>query len=278
MNGAEAWKIIAAQLAADGFTDCGVADPVRWDTDALVAGRIPPERRPAAIFPGCRAALVIGLPLQRTILDTAPSYWYSWHYQTVNALLDAEAQRIVMLLERLRFRAVALPRDGYPGVASLLRDPSAFFSHRHAAYLAGLGTFGLSGMLLTPDHGPRIRFTTVLTDAELPAGQPLTKPLCTKCQKCTKVCPVGAVPSRPYPEQITDKQACALRSNALAAEGRSPCGFCIRVCPVGRDQDYPHPDSAAIEVIRSYRKAPPTAMPAQKNVQPVMQAGYRELK
>ena len=40
----------------------------------------------------------------------------------------------------------------------------AMFSHKMAAHLAGLGWIGKSCLLVTPQYGPRVRWTTVLTD------------------------------------------------------------------------------------------------------------------
>ena len=63
----------------------------------------------------------------------------------------------------------SFPGDGYFGIKALLKNPVAFFSHRHAAFLAGLGNFGVNNMLLTPEYGPRVRFGSVFTSAELAA-------------------------------------------------------------------------------------------------------------
>ena len=70
-------------------------------------------------------------------------------------------------------------------------------SMRHCAYAAGLGEFGWSSLLLTPEFGPRNRFGAVLTTAELEpdpmyAGPRLCDP--SKCHICEKMCPTGAIP------------------------------------------------------------------------------------
>jgi len=118
----------------------------------------------------------------------------------------------------------------------LKEKPVAFFSHRHAAYCAGLGNFGVNNMLLTPEYGPRVRFTSILTTAELPADPVLGETLCTRCMRCMTVCPVKAIPEGDYPQELTDKKACAARSEELFRRSLSPCGCCIKVCPVGKDR------------------------------------------
>jgi len=237
-----------------GIVDIGTADAGAWDNDALVSKMIPRDERPKALMNGARSVIVIGIPTQRTILATAPSAYYTEHYRTLNSMLDHAAQRIAMELNILGYDAMFVSRDGYQGIEGLRKDPSSFFSHRHSAYLAGLGTFGMNNMLLTEKNGPRIRFTSVITTAELRCGRPMKKQLCTKCMRCTNECPENAVPSGAYPESITDKRKCVEYSAILRSKGCSPCGRCIFVCPVGNDTDGPLPTDDAIRHIRSYTK------------------------
>lgn len=240
---------------AEGFGvyDIGVADADAWSTDSLVSERIREEERPNAIMPSARSVIVIGIPVQSTILDTAPSIYYSELYKTVNQLLDTATERIALELIHMGYHAVYVPRDGYQGIEGLKRNPASLFSHRHAAYLAGLGTFGYNNMLLTKRYGPRIRFSSVITDAPLPYGRPMTENLCIGCARCTKACPKGAVGDKYYPDTITKKTLCVENSADLRSKGISPCGRCIAVCPVGGDR-IEGPTEAAIRNIRSFVK------------------------
>lgn len=239
---------------AMGITDVSVADASAWDTDPLVSSRIAVPGRPLSILPTAKSVIVIGVPLQKAILATAPSIYYKSLYDTVNILLDQAGERIALELGAEGFDAVYVPRDGYHGLAGLKMYQSAFFSHRHAAYLAGMGTFGINNAILTPDHGPRMRFTSIITSAELPSGGPMKRELCIKCRKCTKACPGEAIGDKPYPESVVRKERCLEVSAELAAKGISPCGRCIAVCPVGRDNSDPVPTDAAIAEIRKYVK------------------------
>lgn len=116
---------------------------------------IPEEFWPQSIYPEAKTVIVIGLPVQLPIVETAPSIYYHELYKTVNAALDAKAYEISNFLTSKGYPSIYLPRDGYGDIEVLLEKPLAFFSHRHAAYLAGLGSFGLSNVLLTPEYGPR---------------------------------------------------------------------------------------------------------------------------
>jgi len=196
---------------------------------------VPEPFRPASIVPGTRTVVVIGMPVFLPVVETAPSIWYHDLYLAVNALLDANAYRVAGLLNASGHRAVPVTRDGYGSVRVLLENPVAFFSHRHAAYHAGLGTFGVNNLLLTRAYGPRARFASVFTSAELPPDDVLGEDLCTRCMACVEACPAGALEPGDYPGSLTDKKACAGRAADLAARHLAPCGRCIAVCPVGED-------------------------------------------
>ncbi len=238
-----------------GVVDIGVASVDSWMTDPMVSSRIGEGHRPTDIMPDARSVIVIGIPVQRTIVDTAPSIYYNHLYGVVNAMLDQVSERLALELNIRGHRAIYVPRDGYHGISGLRDLPEAFFSHRHAAYLAGMGTFGWNNVLLTERYGPRIRFASIITSAELPCGEVMEKELCLRCGKCTRACPAQAVGSKDYPLDITRKQACVDQSAELAVVGKSPCGRCIAVCPVGEDKG-PSPSAKAVETIQRYRKVP----------------------
>lgn len=198
---------------------------------------IPPDFWPQSIYPETKTVIVIGLPIQIPILDTAPSIYYHELYKTVNILLDIKAYEIASYLTQKGYPSIYLPRDGYGDIEVLLENPLAFFSHRHAAFLAGLGSFGLNNMILTRQYGPRVRFTSIFTSARMESDELETSDLCTRCFKCADDCPVDAIPtSGDFPPPM-DKRTCALRSQELRSEYRSPCGICIKVCPVGEDRE-----------------------------------------
>ena len=69
------------------------------------------------------------------------------------------------------------------------------WSERHAAYAAGLGTFGLSKGLIT-EKGMAGRFGSVITNAEFPVTKrPYASPFeyCIMCGACGRRCPVDAI-------------------------------------------------------------------------------------
>lgn len=220
---------------------------------------IPEEFWPQSIYPEVKTVIVIGLPIQLPILETAPSIYYHELYKTVNTLLDIKSYEIANYLTEKGFPSIYLPRDGYGDIEVLLKKPLAFFSHKHAAYLAGLGSFGLSNVLLTPQYGPRVRFTSIFTTADI-EGDPIEdEDLCTRCFLCFQECPVNAIKEEgDFPPPV-DKIGCALRSKKLRKQFRAPCGICIKVCPVGEDRKIFNREDISIyhedKTPHKYRKA-----------------------
>ncbi|MDD1749344.1 MAG: 4Fe-4S binding protein [Methanothrix sp.] len=213
----------------------GVASVERWKNPPLEPW-IPEEFYPQSIFPQAKSVIVIGLPVSLPVLETSPSIYYRELYNTVNTLLDQYTYRLANFLNEKGQPSIFVPRDGYFGIKALQKNPVAFFSHRHAALLAGLGNFGTNNMLLTPQYGPRVRFGSVFTTAELPPDPLMKENLCTRCMRCVRMCPAKALDERDYPQGLTDKKSCTVHSAELNLRGISPCGICIKVCPVGEDR------------------------------------------
>ncbi|NLI74629.1 MAG: epoxyqueuosine reductase [Euryarchaeota archaeon] len=213
----------------------GVAPAERWN-DPPFTPWIPEEFRPLSIWPEVCSVIVIGLPIDLPIIETAPSIYYHELYNTVNTFLDLSTYRLARFLDNHGYPSIYVPRDGYGSLSILKDNPFAFFSHRHAAYLAGLGTFGVNNMLLTPEYGPRVRLGTIFTTAELPVDDVMDIDLCIKCMRCSRSCPVEALDDTDYPLGLTKKEICTQYNASLARKHVSPCGRCIKVCPIGRDR------------------------------------------
>jgi epoxyqueuosine reductase QueG len=235
-DGAGLKQQILDRCVRDEIPLVGIAPADRWDTP-LFEPWVPEAFRPRSLFPEAASVVVLGLPVSLPVLDTAPSIHYHELYKTVNTLLDMHGYRLAEWLTRGGHPSLWIPRDGYGSIAILKEKPLAFFSHRHAALLAGLGTFGINNTLLTPGYGPRVRLVSILTAAALPPDPVREGSLCIRCMRCVKACPVHALDGEDYPRGLTDKLTCATRSEALYKRSISPCGLCIRVCPVGKDRE-----------------------------------------
>jgi len=226
---------------------------------------IPEEFWPQSIYPEAKTVIVFGLPIHLPIIETAPSIYYHELYNIVNTLLDSKGYEISNFLTEKGYPSIYLPRDGYGDIEVLLKNPVAFFSHKHAAYLAGMGSFGENNVILTKEYGPRVRFTSIFTTAVI-EGDPIPgEDLCKHCKRCINQCPVNAIPEGIELEDNSgdffrpiDKIACANRSKMLRKDFKSPCGICIKVCPVGMDRKVFNREDMSIYTDKKdskYRKA-----------------------
>ncbi len=223
----------------------GIASIDRWKKPPF-SPWVPEEFYPQSIYPEAKSVIVIGLPITLPVLETSPSVYYRELYNTVNTLLDQYTYKIANFLTDIGYPSIFVPRDGYGNIQVLLENPIAFFSHRHAALLAGLGTFGVNNMILTPEYGPRVRFGSIFSTAELTPNAVLETELCTRCMLCVKKCPSNAINKEDYPTGLIDKKACSSYSVELNKSYISPCGICIKVCPIGNDRKLYSRDNNAI--------------------------------
>ncbi len=115
----------------------------------------------------------------------------------MNSRLDELSYRLACFLEDEGYQAMPIVSSNiwrYKGYKELTEQFAPDLSHRHAAVAAGIADFGFSALAITPEFGARVRFVTVITDAELepdpliPAGT-----VCDDCQLCTEMCPASAL-------------------------------------------------------------------------------------
>jgi epoxyqueuosine reductase QueG len=168
---------------------------------------------------------------------------------------------------------IALPVD--PAISDYARDVQIIqekpkpkikmmgdFSHRHAALKAGLGEFGLASYIVTKLYGPRIRFASLICDANLEPDSS-SKNICdpVSCDNaCVRVCPPKALRGdgtidhylcRNYREpelftleyfkkiselskkDINPIKRISILSKKYSSRTSETCGICIKACPIG---------------------------------------------
>ncbi len=107
---------------------------------------------------------------------------------------------------------------------------------------AGLGEMCRIGdCVLHPFLGPRFKAAVVTTDLPLLPDKPIDfglQDLCSKCKKCARECPSGAlsfgdkVIRNGYEQWPTDVQKCT--SMRVGNQKGAGCGTCIKVCPANK--------------------------------------------
>ena len=155
-------------------------------------------------------------------------------YVAVNELLGAAATHLVQRLAARGFRAAADPPTQRVDRKKLV----APWSHKHAAALCGLGTFGMHRMLITAG-GAAGRCGSLVTDAVLPPSPPVGGELCRAragriCRACVAACPAGALEAEAF-----DRHGCFARCQENGRRLGMPgiaqvCGKCAAVCPAPR--------------------------------------------
>ncbi len=218
----------------------GVADLTLARAAVMDQGGIDVDEYPRAVSIGIRLmdSIIDQLPQGRETRAVGVTY-HTECYEYVNRRLDDIASRVASALQNAGFRALPIP------ASERIDDQRicAMFSHKLAAHLAGLGWIGRSCLLITPQYGPRVRWISVLTDAPLPAGEPMSDG-CGFCRHCVDACPVKAIKGPAFRESEPresryDALACQEYLEELGGrKERAVCGMCIAFCPHGRKKRY----------------------------------------
>ena len=166
--------------------------------------------------------------------DPSTIFTYRGLYDSVNANLNRAALLIAKKIQEAGFKAYLISAAQTVNERKL----EGSFSNKLAANLAGLGWIGKSCLLITPDYGPRLRLATILTDAPMEAGTPLSV-RCGDCKKCVDVCPVKAFtevsfkPSEPRDMRFRAHLCRDYMDKRTQTLGEGLCGLCVYICPYG---------------------------------------------
>src|SRR3954467_14904974 len=122
---------------------------------------------------------------------------------------------VLRKMDKIAYRlASELERQGHPTFVTAAQETDWSYkrasygrlSTRHLGVEAGLGTLGLEVNILTPEFGPRVYLTGILTELELEPDERITEQVCIgeSCSRCLHACPPDAVR-----QWGLDKAACA---------------------------------------------------------------------
>lgn len=187
---------------------------------------------------GYNGAVSIGVALRAEIvsaLGQGPTLPYHLEYLRINGILDRLDQFAADWLKMQGFEAHPLTRGNVEIDWEALKTA---IPHKTAALRAGHGWIGRSALLITPEFGPAVRFSTVLTNA--PIEQASTRPDgCGACHACKDACPPGAIAGVPWRPELQrsgyyDAFACKAYAEASCSKigvSNDICGICIHACP-----------------------------------------------
>lgn len=212
---------------------CGVTDlDDRWMYTARVDVRDFSDA-PHDLPEGLTSVIVLGHQMEEDLVATYPS-----------ALAGAATGREYSHEASIVMQVAAYIRNlGYEAVPSM-NDTALVIPY---ALKAGLGEYARNQMVITPEFGPRLRFSKIFTN--LPLSHDAPKPLgvrafCDICTKCADACPVKALPYGPPSTDTANVSAIkgvkkwtsdAEKCFGFWAKLSSDCAICLRVCPFNRD-------------------------------------------
>jgi epoxyqueuosine reductase QueG len=251
---------IISYAKSSGASVVGFADAARF-------ANAPKGHHPNDFMPEAKSVISMGVSMPRRLVDweglmansdnipndevrwqVESEHWYGRvGYEAMNIRLDQLGLMLSIYLEERGHASLSFPAT-YAAHAGIMQKIPGFFapfSHRHAAVLCGLGEFGFNNLVITPKFGPRIRFMSIITAAEIEQDELQETPVCLGegCLACVKACgipeqnlhAISPKASRKdgifidMPSEV-DKSACFRKY-----DGKAHCwGKCIAVCPVGK--------------------------------------------
>lgn len=202
-------EYVGTQIYEGPLMGCAAADdplfPYLKDRPDIYG---PMLRLPGEWLPGAVSVVSFFLPFTKAVRDSnrpdlsRPSDLWLHGRVEGQEFLNRATTFLADLLREAGGKVIIPSQD--PDFA-VIRDPARLdrgeppyvsnWSERHAAFIAGLGTFGLSKHLIT-EKGVCGRFSSVITDLPLTVTErPYTDPYeyCTFCGACRKRCPVDAI-------------------------------------------------------------------------------------
>ena len=154
-----------------------------------------------------------------------------------NRVLRMQSKNLrIWIEEELGIKALSLPYQIEYGGAFL----------KDAAVLAGLGMIGENNLLVTPEHGTRVRLRGMFIEAELAPTGPSTFDPCNGCDRpCHRSCPVDAFRSGAFERAVCRKEQVQNEADEALVEGSvlgvdedlkviKYCRDCELSCPVAQ--------------------------------------------
>lgn len=181
---------------------------------------------------------VVALPLPPNVirdLQTAPTEEYYHLYHSMNQKLNKIVLAGEQFLKDQGYRAWAQTTDRI----TLSPDHVSPLPHKTIAVRAGLGWIGKNCLLVTPEYGPALRLSSLLTDAPLVCGQPIVQSQCGGCDLCVRHCPARALKGRLWQvgdrrEALVDVDLCIQKQREIMRRAVGLdidlCGKCFAVC------------------------------------------------
>ncbi|MDW7669517.1 MAG: epoxyqueuosine reductase [Bacillota bacterium] len=153
---------------------------------------------PENLLKGAESIVAFFIPFEKPIPETNIKGRYSSHewaaaYIETNTLIGNINELIEKYLKEKGYQSALVPATHNFSKETLMSQ----WSHRHVAYIAGMGTFGINNMLIT-DAGCCGRIGTLVTDLKIKADDKIERENCLykhngTCGVCVGKCQFGAL-------------------------------------------------------------------------------------
>ena len=198
--------------------------------EAVSAGHLMPHD----ILPDAKSIICFFIPFQESIVKSntegtmASKEWVNAYIKT-NDLIKTINDKIESLMMQNGYKTGKIPATHNFDVNKLISN----WSHRHIAYIAGIGTFGANNMLITK-NGCCGRCGSIITNYELNEYKQISsiKEKCLKkangtCGICQKKCIVDAYADNTFDRHKCFKQ-CKKNDEYHNTKGNATvCGKCL---------------------------------------------------
>jgi epoxyqueuosine reductase QueG len=195
-----------SQDVLDYVTCLGTSAAGIATVDTLAGG--PPSADLTYVLPEAKSAISFALPLDQEAIRAFLRKEDRASHERDNYRVNGLASGLSLYLSKW------LDQMGYPSVAQASNDvyrrDTPFgridlypeLSLRYLAVRSGVGHFGLSGNVITKDHGAAVILGCVVTTAELDPTNPLPadESYCDKCRLCMASCASGLM----HPKEKTE--------------------------------------------------------------------------
>lgn len=182
-----------------GFADA--AHPYIMNLKNIIS---PSHQLPSDVLNDAKTVIVYFVPFTKELAMTnylskdCSSVEWAVAYEETNAMIIKLNKHIITKLKEFGYRA-DISKESLTFDRSVLKSN---WSHRHFAYAAGIGTFGINNMLITK-NGCCGRYGSLVTTLNIEHGSPMTEELCLykrnrSCGICVKHCPTGALSAENY--------------------------------------------------------------------------------
>ncbi len=172
-------------------------------TDLRVFDDIPIKEKPVRILSDAKAVIVYAVKFE-SAAELSRESWYSQMEKLLiridkklRAFLTEKGYKAHSFTTEIDFHLWTDELHKRPfSERSLARQPRWYGIYRKlqdAAVSAGLGSVGKNRLLITPQYGPNVHLSMIITDAPLEPDAPFEEDPCAGCNLCLEACPTGAL-------------------------------------------------------------------------------------